>query len=285
MSRNENLRGYDLLHNAALNKSTAFSSDERDELGLRGLLPHTSCDIERQMERVLLNLHRKENDLERYIFLSALLDRNERLFYHTVIENIEEIMPLIYTPTVGEACKEYAHIFRNPRGFYITPDDKTHIREMLENWPEADVRVIVITDGERILGLGDLGANGIGIPIGKLSLYVACAGIHPEQCLPVMFDVGTNNEAFLNDPLYLGYPHERIRGEEFLELMEEFVQAARDKFPNALIQFEDFATPNAIELLDIYRDKILCFNDDIQGNSSRYTGGRSCLDAYLKDKI
>ena len=273
MGRDEKLKGYDLLHSAAHNKSTAFSSDERDRLGLRGLLPHTQCEIDRQMSRVLLNLERKENDLERYIFLSALLDRNERLFYHTVIENIEKIMPLIYTPTVGEACKEYAHIFRNPRGFYITPDDKGRVREMLNNWPEDDVRVVVITDGERILGLGDLGANGIGIPIGKLSLYVACAGIHPHQCLPVMFDVGTNNEEFQSDPLYLGYPGERVRGEVYDELMQELVDAIQDKFPRALIQFEDFATPNAIKLLENYRDRVLCFNDDIQGTAAVVLAG------------
>jgi len=175
---------------------------------------------------------------------------------------------LIYTPTVGQACKEFAHIFRKPQGFYITPDDRESIRRILDNWPEEDVRVIVVTDGERILGLGDLGANGMGIPIGKLSLYCACAGIHPHQCLPVMLDVGTNNEELLSDPLYLGYPERRIGGDAYIELVDEFVEAISDRYPSALIQFEDFLTPNAYRLLNRYRDKVLCFNDDIQGTAA-----------------
>ena len=177
-------------------------------------------------------------------------------------------MPLIYTPTVGQACKEFAHIFRDPKGFYINPDDKGDIRKILDNWPEDDIRVIVITDGQRILGLGDLGANGMGIPIGKLALYVACAGIQPSQCLPIMFDVGTNNQELLDDPLYLGYPHKRLEGDEYSELMAEFVDAIQDKFPKALLQFEDFLTPNAYQLLQDYRCKILSFNDDIQGTAA-----------------
>ena len=262
------LRGYDVLHNAAHNKSTAFSLEDREELGLRGLLPHAVCNLEVHQTRVLNNMRRKAYDIEKYIFLSGLQDRNEKLFYRTVIDNIEEIMPLIYTPTVGQACKEFAHIFRRPQGFYITPDDKGHIREMLNNWPEDEIKVIVVTDGQRILGLGDLGTNGMGIPIGKLALYTACAGIHPHQCLPVMFDVGTNNEEILNDPLYLGYPHKRVEGEAYLELMEEFVAAIQDGYPEVLLQFEDFLTPNAYKLLEIYRDRILCFNDDIQGTAA-----------------
>lgn len=262
------LRGYDALKSGVVNKSTAFTKDERQEMGLRGLLPHSTCDQDEQITRVLKNLRRKELDIEKYIFLSALQGRNQRLYYRTVIENIEEIMPLIYTPTVGQACKEFAHIFREPKGFYITPDDKGHIREMLDNWPSDNVRVVVITDGQRILGLGDLGASGMGIPIGKLALYVACAGIDPDECLPVMFDVGTNNEELLSDPLYLGYPHKRLEGDAYDELMEEFVQAVQDKFPSVLIQFEDFLTPNAFKLLDEYRDKTLCFNDDIQGTAA-----------------
>ena len=262
------LRGYNILHNAAHNKSTAFTPQEREDLGLRGLLPHSICSQEVHQTRVLSNLRRKAHDIEKYIFLSALQDRNEKLFYRTVIDNIEEIMPLIYTPTVGQACKEFAHIFRRPQGFYISADDKGHIREMLDNWPEDDVKVIVITDGQRILGLGDLGTNGMGIPIGKLALYTACAGIHPHHCLPVMLDVGTNNEEILNDPLYLGYPHKRVEGQAYLDLVEEFVMAIQDKFPGALIQFEDFLTPNAYRLLEIYRDRVLCFNDDIQGTAA-----------------
>lgn len=261
-------KGYAVLNNGTHNKSTAFTREERNEFGLRGLLPYCACNQKKQIDRVLENMRRKEFDIEKYIFLSALQGRNERLYYRTVMDNIEEIMPLIYTPTVGQACKEFAHIFRQPKGFYITPEDKGDIRKILDNWPEDDVRVIVITDGQRILGLGDLGANGMGIPIGKLALYVACAGIHPSHCLPVMFDVGTNNEELLEDPLYLGYPHTRLEGDAYLELMEEFVEAVQEKYPNALIQFEDFLTPNAYKLLDEYRDKVLSFNDDIQGTAA-----------------
>lgn len=262
------LKGYRALYNPAFNKSTAFSREEREEFGLKGLLPYGIGSQDSQLKRVLENLRRKGNDIEKFIFLAALHERNERLFYRTVVENIEEIMPLIYTPTVGQACKEFAHIFRRPKGFYITPEDKGNIREMLDNWPRPDVRVIVITDGQRILGLGDLGANGMGIPIGKLQLYVACAGITPRHCLPVMLDVGTNNEELLADPLYLGYPHRRLEGQAYFDLVEEFVQAVQDKYPQALLQFEDFLTPNAYGLLSEYKDRILCFNDDIQGTAS-----------------
>jgi malate dehydrogenase (oxaloacetate-decarboxylating)(NADP+) len=262
------LKGYDILHNSELNKSTSFTFQEREKLGLRGLLPHHVCSQEVHLKRVLENMRRKAYDIEKYIFLSALQDRNEKLYYRAIINNIEEIMPLIYTPTVGQACKEFAHIFRRPKGFYITPDDRGDIRKILNNWPEDDVRVIVVTDGQRILGLGDLGANGMGIPIGKLALYVACAGIHPHQCLPVMLDVGTNNEELLNDSLYLGFPHKRIEGQDYLDLVEEFITAVLDKFPKTLVQFEDFLTPNAYKLLDIYRNRVLCFNDDIQGTAA-----------------
>ncbi len=262
------LKGYRALYHPAFNKSTAFTREERDEYGLRGLLPYRVGNQENQLARVLENLRRKSNDIEKFIFLASLHERNERLFYRTVVEHIEEIMPLIYTPTVGQACREFAHIFRRPKGFYITPEDKGNIREMLDNWPRPDTRVIVVTDGQRILGLGDLGANGMGIPIGKLQLYVACAGIVPRQCLPVMLDVGTNNEELLNDPLYLGYPHKRLEGDAYFELVDEFVSAVQDKYPQALIQFEDFLTPNAYGLLSKYKDEILCFNDDIQGTAS-----------------
>jgi len=262
------LLGYDALKSSAVNKSTAFSQDERQALSLRGLLPHKVSDQNSQVTRVLKNMRRKKYDIEKYIFLSALQGRNQRLYYRTVIENIEEIMPLIYTPTVGQACKEFAHIFRQPKGFYITPEDKGSIRDMLNNWPSDDVRVVVITDGQRILGLGDLGASGMGIPIGKLSLYVACAGIHPEHCLPVMFDVGTNNQELLDDPLYLGYPHKRLEGDAYDKLMDEFVVAVQDKYPDVLVQFEDFLTPNAYKLLETYRSKTLSFNDDIQGTAA-----------------
>ena len=265
--------GFGLLSNRFLNKGTAFTLEERERHGLRGLLPATVCSQETQMARVLENMRRKCSDIERYIHLSSLQARNERLFYRLVMENIEEIMPLIYTPTVGQACKEYAHIFRRPKGFYISPQDRGHIRRMLDNWPERDIRVIVITDGERILGLGDLGANGMGIPVGKLSLYVACAGIHPDQCLPVMLDVGTDNEELRDDPLYLGVTAPRLRGDAYVELVDEFVAAVNDAYPRALIQFEDFVTPNAYRLLNRYRDKTLCFNDDIQGTAGVVLSG------------
>lgn len=258
----------EILRDPHATKSTAFTHEERDEHGLRGLLPYAVTDLERQKKRALENMRRKHYDIERYIFLTALQDRNETLFYRTVIDNIEEIMPLIYTPTVGQACREFAHIFRRPRGFYVTPEDKGQMRAMLDNWPEDDVRVIVVTDGERILGLGDLGANGMGISIGKLSLYTACAGIHPNQCLPVMLDIGTNNDEIRNDPSYLGYPAERVKGDAYLELVDEFMTAAKDKYPDVLIQFEDFLTPNAYSLLNRHRDQYLCFNDDIQGTAA-----------------
>ena len=262
------VRGIDILRDPSLTHSTAYTHQDRERLGLRGLLPYGFNGLSQQEERVLQNLRRKENDIEKYIFLSALQDRNETLYYHTALNNIEEVMPLIYTPTVGQACREFAQIFRRPKGFYITPSDRGQISQILENWPEKHVRVVVVTDGQRILGLGDLGANGMGIPIGKLALYTICAGIHPKYCLPVMFDVGTNNEDLLADPLYLGYPEERLEGDAYLELMDEFVAAIREKYGNALIQFEDFLTPNAYKLLNRYRDGVLCFNDDIQGTAA-----------------
>lgn len=274
------LRGYDILHDGELNISTAFSREDRERLGMRGLLPHQVCSQKTHQERVLKNMRRKAFDIEKYIFLNALQDRNEKLYFRTVIDNIEEIMPLIYTPTVGQACKEFADIFRRPKGFYITPNDRGHIREMLDNWPQDNVQVVVVTDGQRILGLGDLGANGMGIPIGKLALYVACAGLHPDQCLPVMLDVGTNNEELLNDPLYLGYPEKRLEGQAYLDLVEEFVCALEDKYPGALLQFEDFLTPNAYTLLNKYVDQILCFNDDIQG-----TAAVSLAGVYASNRI
>ena len=262
-----------LLQDPALTKSTSFTREEREELGLRGLLPYMISTQQVQIQRVMGNLRRKEFDIERYIFLSALQDRNERLFYQTVIQHFEEIMPLIYTPTVGQACKEFSHIFRHAKGLFITPEDRGEIEVLFDNWPVKDVRVIVVTDGERILGLGDLGANGMGIPIGKLALYCACAGIHPHQCLPVMLDVGTNNKEILDDPLYIGYPHNRLKGEEYVSLVHEFVLAVQNKFPDALIQFEDFLTPNAYAFLNAYKERFLCFNDDIQGTASVVLAG------------
>jgi len=264
---------FDLLHNKSTNKSTAFSREERDTLGLRGLLPYAISNQDVQIQRVMENLARKDSDIEKYILLSSLQDRNERLFFRLVVEHIEQIMPLIYTPTVGQACREFSHIFRHTQGFYISPEDKGSISSILDNWPEKDIRIIVLTDGQRILGLGDLGANGMGIPIGKLALYCACAGIHPDQCLPVMLDVGTNNEELLHDPLYIGYPHHRLIGTAYEELVDEFVMAVQEKMPDALIQFEDFITANAYGLLNTYKHKVLCFNDDIQGTASVVLAG------------
>jgi len=260
--------GFHILHHPASNKSTAFTKEERERYHLEGLLPARVSTQNLQMQRTLENLRREVSDIDRYIFLSLLQGRNERLFYRTLIEHIDEIMPLVYTPTVGEACKRFAHIWRQTRGFYITPDDRGQMAKILQNWHEPDVRVIVITDGERILGLGDLGTNGMGIPIGKLALYTACAGIRPEQCLPVMLDVGTNNQELLDDPLYLGTNQKRVRGPAYLELTDEFMAAVASVYPQALVQFEDFITANAYTLLHRYRDQALCFNDDIQGTAA-----------------
>jgi malate dehydrogenase (oxaloacetate-decarboxylating)(NADP+) len=266
-------KGYSLLRDPALNKGTAFTFEEREVLGLSGLLPPRIHSIDEQVERVLWNLRRKSTDMERYIFLTSLQDRNKTLFYRVLVDNIEELMPVVYTPTVGQACIEYGQIFRRPRGIYITASDKGRMTELLGNWPGKDIRIIVVTDGERILGLGDLGADGMGIPVGKLALYTACGGIHPSLSLPVTIDVGTNNELLWHDPLYIGNKHPRIRGEEYDELLEEFVLAVQQVFPRAMIQFEDFANANAFNLLHKYRDQICCFNDDIQGTASVTVSG------------
>lgn len=260
--------GFQVLNRASLNKGTAFTEEERRKYKLHGLLPPRISTPEEQMERVLQNIRRKYYDIDRYIFLKSLQSRNERLFYQVVIQNIEEIMPLIYTPTVGQACREYNRLFRKPRGLYVTIKDKGHVKEVVDNWPYKDIRVIVVTDGERILGLGDLGANGMGIPVGKLALYVACAGIHPDQCLPVLLDVGTNNEEYLHDDLYLGLQQKRVTGDEYFEFVDEFIQTTQEIFPDVLIQFEDFLTPRAYALMKKYKDRILCFNDDIQGTAA-----------------
>lgn len=283
--------GVPLLHDPVLNKGTAFTPAERDALGLRGLLPPRVHTQDLQVMRVLENLRSKPTDIERYIFLVSLQDRNETLFYRVLIDNLEELMPIIYTPTVGKACQTFGHIFRRPRGLFISAEDKGRVAQVLRNWPYPDVRIIVVTDGERILGLGDLGADGMGIPIGKLALYTGCAGIHPTQCLPVTLDVGTDNEALLRDSLYIGLPQPRLRGAPYDELIDEFVTAVQVAFPRVLIQLEDFANTNAFRLLAKYRDRICTFDDDIQGTGSvalaglysslRLTGGTLADRRYL----
>ena len=276
--------GHALLTNAALNKGTCFTERERDALGLRGLLPPRVQTFEEQELRTLGNMRRKSSDLEKYIYLTSLQNRNETLFYHVLQNHIEETMPLIYTPTVGQACLEYGSIFRRVRGLFVSLLEKGRIVEILRHWPVSDVRMIVVTDGERILGLGDLGALGMGIPVGKLSLYTACAGVHPSYCLPITLDVGTDNETLLKDPLYIGIRRRRARGAEYDEFIREFAEAVKTVYPRALLQWEDFGNTNAFRLLEENRAKLASFNDDIQGTAAvaiagviaalRVTGGK-----------
>jgi malate dehydrogenase (oxaloacetate-decarboxylating)(NADP+) len=261
-------KAVDILRDKSLYKSIAFTRRERLRLGLQGLLPYAVATQAQLVHRVINGLRALPRDLDRYMALSSMQERNERLFYRTVIDHLDEILPWIYTPTVGEACREFSHIAREPKGFFITPDDKGRIAKILAHWPEKDIRVIVVTDGQRILGLGDLGANGMGIPVGKLALYTACAGIPPKHCLPVLIDVGTNNQTLLDDPLYIGYPRRRMSGAAYFALVDEFVRAVQKRYPGALIQFEDFLTPDAYALLNTYRNRVPCFNDDIQGTAA-----------------
>jgi len=261
-------RGMALLRDPLLNKGTAFTAEERDALGLRGLLPPRVFSLEGQEARVLENFRRKESDLERYLYLTGLQDRNETLFYRTLVDNLELMMPVVYTPAVGQACQLFSHLFRRTRGLWISIEDRGRVREVLASWPQRDVRVMVMTDGERILGLGDQGAGGMGIPIGKLSLYTACGGIHPAQTLPIMIDVGTDNRALREDPLYMGLRRERVRGAEFDALVGEIVEAAGETWPGVLVQFEDFASQTAFPLLERWRERACCFNDDIQGTAA-----------------
>jgi len=266
-------KGKSLLHNPILNKGTAFTKSEREYLQLDGLLPPYILTLEEQKLKVLSAVRLKSTEMEKYMYLTALQDRNETLFYKLIMDEIEEFMPIIYTPTVGQACQEFGHIYRRPRGIYISAKDQGSIEKILCNWPQRDVDVIVVTDGERILGLGDLGADGMGIPIGKLSLYTACAGVHPGKTLPITIDIGTNNEELLADPLYIGTRQKRMIGADYDNFIDEFMDAAIRVFPDVLIQFEDFANHNAQRLLDRYRNDYCTFNDDIQGTASVVLAG------------
>lgn len=265
--------GQDILNDPRLNKGTGFTHEERTRHGLHGLLPGCISTLQQQQDRAMSNVRRQPSEIDKYIFLSALHKRNERLYYRLLIDHINELMPVVYTPTVGQACQDFAQLFTQTSGFYISIKDKGNIDALLNNWPEKDVRMIVVTDGERILGLGDLGTNGMGIPIGKLALYCALAGIHPEHCLPVMLDVGSDNEPLRTDDLYLGLREPRVRGRDYDEFIEEFVQAVKKHYPKAVLQFEDFATQNAITLLERYQNRLLCFNDDVQGTASVVLAG------------
>jgi malate dehydrogenase (oxaloacetate-decarboxylating)(NADP+) len=258
---------FELLYNPRLNKGTAFTEEERENYGLVGLLPEAVDAPESILSRVRMHLDKKPDDLEKYIYLSELQDRNERLFYQLLRSDLNTYLPLVYTPTVGAACQCFGHILRRPKGLYLSIRRKGRLKELLRNWPVRDVRFIVVTDGERILGLGDLGVNGMGIAIGKLALYTACGGVPPQASLPVTLDLGTDNDSLLSDPLYLGLREPRVRGDEYLAFIDEFVDAVQEVFPRCCIQFEDFHKDNALMLLDRYRDRACMFNDDVQGTA------------------
>ena len=261
-----------LLEAPLLNKGSAFSSEERDNFNLTGLLPHNIETIEEQSLRAYQQLSSFSSDLDKHIYLRNIQDTNETLFHHLIEQHIEEVMPLIYTPTVGQACEKFSKIYRRKRGLFISYPERHKIDDMLQNATKQNVKVIVVTDGERILGLGDQGIGGMGIPIGKLALYTACGGISPAHCLPILLDVGTNNSQLLNDPMYMGWRSPRITGQEYNEFVDLFIQAVKRRWPEVLLQFEDFAQTNATPLLNKYRDQLCCFNDDIQGTAAVSVG-------------
>jgi malate dehydrogenase (oxaloacetate-decarboxylating)(NADP+) len=265
-------RPKDILHNEYANKDTAFSEQERENFHLRGLLPPKVETMDEQRARAYQQFTLLASNIEKYNFVNSLRHTNQSLFFNLLLSHLEEMLPIVYTPTVGEACMTFGHIWRNTEGMYFSPDDMGSIRHILDNWTR-EVDIIVVTDGSRILGLGDLGANGMGIPIGKLSLYVVAAGFDPAKTLPILLDTGTNNQAFLDDPLYLGRRQKRLDHEHYYKFLDEFVMAVKDKWPKALLQFEDFSNDHCFVLLDKYRDKLLCFNDDIQGTGSVIAAG------------
>ncbi|HWE99207.1 MAG TPA: NAD-dependent malic enzyme [Caulobacteraceae bacterium] len=291
MPPNLPLTGHALLRNPRLNKGSAFSASERASLGLEGLLPPVPATLELQIARICAELDAVETDLQKYLLLSDLQSRNETLYFAVLMSDPARFMPLVYTPTVGEASQRFNHFFRATRGVYLPISARGRLQSLLGNWPERDVRFLVVTDGERILGLGDLGIGGMGIPIGKLSLYTTCGGVPPQYCLPVMLDVGTNNPALLDDPLYLGLRQPRVRGEAYQAFLDEFVDAVQALYPRACIQWEDFASANAVPVLARYRDRICSFNDDIQGTAAvalagvqgalKITGGKLADQRFL----
>lgn len=261
------------MHDPLFNKGTAFRGFERDRLGLRGLVPPRRLTMDTQLDKVLSNFRALRDPLQKNVYLCELMDRNETLFYRLVIENIEEMAPIIYTPTVGKVCQKFGTVFRRTRGMYFCQEDRGMMGAMVYNWPRDDVQVVVVTDGSRILGLGDLGVNGMGIPIGKLALYCAAGGLQPDKVLPVMLDLGTNNEELLRDPHYLGLPHRRLEGDDYYSLVDEFMSAVRYRWPEAVIQFEDFSSDKAMTILNTYKDEFCCFNDDIQGTGATTLAG------------
>ncbi|RCN46598.1 malic enzyme, NAD binding domain protein [Ancylostoma caninum] len=283
-----NEKGYALLNTARINKGMAFTLKERQYLGIHGLLPPAFMSQEQQVYRTMKRIRDEPDNLEKYIILDELQCRTEKLFYRVLCENVKELMPIVYTPTVGLACQKFGAIYRHPKGLYVTINDNSisKIYQILSNWPVSDVQAIVVTDGERILGLGDLGAYGMGIPVGKLALYVALAGIQPRWCLPVLLDVGTNNQKLLDDPFYIGLRRNRVRGEEYDRLIDNFMKAVTKKFGrDTLIQFEDFAFQNAFTLLDRYKNEYCTFNDDIQGTAAVAVAGLLATTRVTKKKL